>query len=266
MRKVVTFGILALAGVSAPSMAAKWNIAGHMDSSIVFSPHSAGLTLTPLGSITTSSSVTGTPGYSGTVSHATSTSADTYNLSFMFDVTAVGIGGSPTQFAQEGSVGASLFAPLQTVVRATNTSASDLKISYYVRTLADITTNTIPTPYSAPYVNFGGYNAAITVAPAGYHAVSDALLNGPLAGSIYDTVPGALVMSHGRYAPYLVTLGAGKSVDFSLTASFDVGGTVDRGVPEPASWALLIGGFCCAGAGARLRRGRRSPARWRASS
>jgi hypothetical protein len=48
-------------------------------------------------------------------------------------------------------------------------------------------------------------------------------------------------------------LANGINFDFP-SESFDILGTVDSGVPEPATWALMIGGFGLAGAVLRRRR------------
>jgi hypothetical protein len=65
------------------------------------------------------------------------------------------------------------------------------------------------------------------------------------------------------FGSLVVTLGAGDSVDFALNNlgdfSFDSTGisatirNVPTGVPEPASWALMIAGFGVVGGIARRR-------------
>ncbi len=79
----------------------------------------------------------------------------------------------------------------------------------------------------------------------------------------HDVLAGDLALSsvgdHGLNLAYMIgSLGTGSSI--TLTYAYAVGeriedrGGTGRAVPEPATWALMIGGFAFAGASMRRRR------------
>jgi hypothetical protein len=122
--------------------------------------------------------------------------------------------------------------------------------------------------YAAGFTTGFSFNYSMIGASAGVVNVWDSLGGtGTLLGSISLAVtPSGCPGFAGAYCPFVpvgvLFGGTAKSIEFAGVANFVVfddvtfgSGTPGPGVPEPASWALMIGGFGMVGAALRRRRG-----------